>query len=51
MELPNNIIINKYIINLIRGKQLPYGPIYTLHLVKLEVLKAYIKTHLQTRFI
>lgn len=28
-----------------------YGPIYTLNLMKLETLKAYIETHLKTGFI
>lgn len=32
-------------------KQLSYGPIYILSQVELEVLKAYIKTHIKTGFI
>lgn len=51
MELLENTSINEYIIELIEGKQQLYGPIYTLSLVKLESLKAYIKTYLKTRFI
>ncbi len=51
MELPENTYINKYAIELIEEKQLPYGPIYTLNPVELETLKAYIKTHLKTGFI
>ncbi len=51
IELPENTIINNHTIELIEGKQPPYRPIYALSLVKLETLKAYIKTHLQTGFI
>ncbi len=51
MELPENTGINKHAIKLIKGKQSPYGPIYALSPVELETLKAYIKTHLKTRFI
>ncbi len=51
MELPENTDINKYAIELIEGKQPPYGPIYALSPVELETLKAYIKTHLKTGFI
>ncbi len=51
MELPENIRMNEHTIELIKGKQPPYKPIYTLSLVELETLKAYIKTHLKTGFI
>ena len=51
MELPENTGINKYAIKLVEGKQPPYRPIYTLSLMKLEILKTYIKTHLKTGFI
>ncbi len=51
IELPKNTGINKYAIELIEGKQLPYVPIYTLSPMELETLKAYIKTHLKTGFI
>ncbi len=51
MELPENTEMNEHAIKLIKGKQPPYGLIYALSLVKLETLKAYIKTHLKTRFI
>ena len=51
MELPENTGINKHAIELIEGKQPPYGPIYSLGLVELETLKAYIETHLKTGFI
>lgn len=43
--------MNKYTIELVNGKQPPYGPIYTPHPVKPEILKADIKTHLKTGFI
>ncbi len=47
MELPKNADINEYIIELIEGKQPPYGSIHTFTLVELETLKVYIKTHLK----
>ncbi len=43
--------MNKHVIELIDGKQPPYGPIYTLSPVGLEKLKTYIETHLKTGFI
>ena len=43
--------INDYAIELVDGQQLFYGPIYSLGLVELETLKAYIKTNLANRFI
>ena len=51
IELPENTGINKHAIKLQRGKQPPYRPIYSLGSVKLESLKTYIKTHLNTGFI
>ncbi len=51
IELLENLGINEYAIELIDGKQLPYGPIYALSSVELETLKTYIETHLKTRFI
>lgn len=51
MELSKNISINKHVIQLIKGKQSLYGPIYILNTLKLETLQAYIKIHLKTRFI
>ncbi len=51
IELPENTGMNKHVIELIEGKQPPYGPIYALSPVELETLKTYIKTHLKTRFI
>ena len=51
MVLSERIDLNEHIINLEDGKQPPYGPIYSLGLVKLETLKIYIETHLKTRFI
>ena len=38
--------INNYAIELVNGQQPPYGAIYSLGLVELETLKAYIKTNL-----
>lgn len=43
--------IIKHTIKLEKGKQSLYGPIYSLELVKLEILKTYIKTYLRTGFI
>ncbi len=51
MELPENTGMNEHAIELIDGKQPPYGPIYALSPVELETLKAYIETHLKTGFI
>ncbi len=51
MELPENTGMNEHAIKLIEGKQPPYGPIYTLSPVELEMLKTYIETHLKTGFI
>ena len=43
--------LSKHVIELEGNKQPSYGQIYSLDLVELETLKAYIKTHLKTRFI
>ena len=43
--------INIYAINLEEGKQPPYRPIYSLGLMELETLKAYIETKLANVFI
>ena len=43
--------INKHAIELENDKQPPYGSIYSLGLVELEILKTYIETHLKTGFI
>lgn len=51
MELSKNININEYTIKLIEGKQLLYGLIYSLGLVKLKTLKIYIENYLKTGFI
>ena len=49
--LPEYTEINIYAIDLEKGKQPPYRPIYSLAPVELETLKTYIKTHLKTGFI
>ena len=41
----------EYTIKLKESKQLLFGPIYSLGLVELEILKTYIKTNLVTSFI
>ena len=43
--------MNKYTIELIEKKQQFYMPIYAFSLMELEIMKAYIKTHLKIRFI
>ena len=42
--------MNEYVVELIKDKQLSYGSIYTLSLIELGILKAYIKTYLKTEF-
>ncbi len=51
IELPENTEMNEHAIELIDGKQPPYGLIYALSPVELETLKTYIETHLKTGFI
>lgn len=51
IELFVNTEIIKYIVKLIKGKQLLYGSIYALNLIKLKILKTYIKIHLKIGFI
>ena len=51
MELLENTGVNEYAIEMVKRKQLFYGPIYALSLMELETLKIYIKTHLKTGFI
>ena len=43
--------INNHAIELVNSQQPSYGPIYSLELVELETLKAYIKTNLANGFI
>ena len=49
--LPENTEINEHVIELEEGKQLLFGPIYSLGAVKLETLKTYIKINLANGFI
>ena len=51
MELQKNTGINEYAIKLEESKQPPFGPIYNLRLVELEILKTYIETNLAISFI
>ena len=51
MELLENTGINEHAIELVKGKQPPYGPIYSLNQVELVTPKTYIETHLKTGFI
>ena len=50
-ELPKYTGINDHAIEPVEGQQPSYGPIYSLELVELETLKAYIETNLANRFI
>ena len=50
-KLPKYTGINNHTIKLVDSQQLPYRPIYSLELVELEILKAYIKTNLANGFI
>ena len=51
-KLPKQSRINNYAIELVKSyQQLSFGPIYSLGLVELETLKAYIETNLVNRFI
>ena len=51
MKLLENTGIVRHAIKLQDSKQPPYGPIYSLEPVELEILKTYIKIHLKTGFI
>ena len=50
-ELPEHTGINDHAIKLVKGQQLPYGPIYSLGPVELKTLKAYIETNSANGFI
>ena len=50
-KLPKHTGINNHAIELVKGQQPPYGPIYSLGPVELETLKAYIQTNLANGFI
>ena len=51
VELSEHTEINDHAIELVDNWQPPYGPIYSLGLVKLKTLKAYIKNNLVNGFI
>ena len=51
IKLPENTDINKHTIELVKGKQLSYGPIYSLETMERETLKTYMETYLKTRII
>ena len=50
-ELPKNPGMNEHAIELEKGKQPSFGPIYSLGPIELETLKNYIKTNLANGFI
>ena len=49
--LPEATELNQHAIELQEGQQPPYGPIYSLGPVELEMLKTYIETNLANGFI
>ena len=51
VEFPKYTGINNHIIELKKGKQPLFGPIYSLEYVTLEILKTYIETNLANDFI
>lgn len=51
VELLKYMIINNYTIKLVNDQQLLYGLIYSLSLLELEILKAYIENNLANSFI
>ena len=50
VKLPDNGI-NNFAIKLVDDRQPPYGPIYSLGPMELEILKAYIENNLANGFI
>ena len=50
-ELSENTKMNQHVIKLEEGKQPPFGPIYSLSPVELEIMKTYIETNLANGFI
>ena len=50
-ELPENTEMNEHAIELEEGKQLLFGPIYSLGPIELQTLKTYIETNLANGFI
>ncbi len=51
VELPEHTEINDYAIELVDDWQPLYSPIYSLRLIELETLKAYIENNLANSFI
>ena len=51
VNLPEITGMNKHAIKLEESKQPPFGPIYSLELVELEMLKTYIEINLANSFI
>ncbi len=51
IELPEHTEINDHAIELVDDREPPYGPIYNLGPVELEILKAYIENNLASDFI
>ena len=51
VKLLEYVSINNFFIILVNNKKIFYNLIYSLFLVKLEILKIYIKTNLANKFI
>ena len=51
MDLSNYTRINNHLINFLHNKQPPHSLIYSLELMKLKMLKIYIKANLANNFI
>ncbi len=51
VELSEHTGINNHAIKLVDNLQFPYGPLYSLSPVELEIWKAYIKNNLANSFI
>ncbi len=51
IELLKHMEINDHAVELVNDCQSPYGPIYSLDLVELEILKMYIENNLVNSFI
>ncbi len=50
-KFPEHTRINAHTIKLVDDQQPPYGPIYSLGLMELKILKAYIKNNPANKFI
>lgn len=51
VKLPDHMGINNHALKLVNDWQPSYSPIYSLDLIELEILKAYIENNLNNSFI